>query len=129
MTNSNLKTFDNFYSNLTSLILYRLRIIAKIFLHSWYNIHRFHYIGGTGVTAFLALFDRSIGSDTRGAINAAHLLCLRFFYLLYMFFLLIFWEDAISLNILNNIGNYLGTQLRTGMEKNRKNIKTTKRVC
>lgn len=28
------------------------------------------FIGGTGVTAFLALFDRSTGSDTRGAINA-----------------------------------------------------------
>jgi putative membrane protein len=28
------------------------------------------FIGGTGITAFLVLFDRSIGSDTRGAINA-----------------------------------------------------------
>ena len=28
------------------------------------------FIGGTGITAFLALFDRSTGSDTRGAINA-----------------------------------------------------------
>ncbi len=29
MTNSNLKTFDNFYSNLILLILYQLRILAK----------------------------------------------------------------------------------------------------
>ena len=85
------------------------------------------FIGGTGITAFLVLFDRSTGSDTRGqSMLLSHLLCLRCFYLLYMSFPLTFWEAIIFLNILNNIGNNSDTQLKIGMVKSRKNIREHK---
>ncbi len=85
------------------------------------------FIGGTGITAFLVLFDRSTGSDTRGAINA---IVTPFVPAILLFAVYVFSIDLLRgyylLNILNNIGNNSATQLKTGMVKSRKNIREHK---